>query len=715
MSRFNHFLYLFIVGFVLVQSRIAEGTGRPNIIVFMTDDAGYSDISLYGSEIKTPHIDQLADQGMVFRKFYNNARCSPTRASLLTGLYAHSVGVGELCGKGYVTDLPGYAGLLQNHNNVTVAELLKDAGYETLLSGKWHLGGEPDFPESSSSHPLRRGFTKFYGMLGPSADYFDAKHYWDGYERATPPDDDPNWFSEDAFGDKAVEWIDAAVAEEKPFFLHFAFKAPHNPRQALDEDYQSYLPVYAKEHWPEIMASRRQGLVAQGILPAAWEANGFEFDAAYYDAMPQGRAENLQDIAAIKAGAIVSADRNVGKVMASLERLGQLENTLVFFFSDNGSALAHDLNNIWNAPFRGSKGDLTEGGIASHCIVQWPDVIAAQRTVPDLAGILDVMPTVLEVAGVTYPEQYQGKTLCPLAGSSLVPLFRGEEHAFLNQRTLFWELYGQRAVIQDNKWKYYKSYDPKSGQSEEFLFDIEQDGTEMHNLIDTSTGRAMAASLRANWNAWAARVGAKEYAEVREARQRYIEKGRAPAASSQIVNGSFEDEPAGTLVPPSPSEDRVSGWRAFDTSGANSIRLIRDASVASDGRCCIEIESTLHGAGLGDTGIDVTFAGEGAVMLVPGKTYTVTFDAQWVSGPDNSLHIAIRAKKGAGQPETTFFGEIFELTPQWKTYSYTFSVTDAHRGSNGEAPRFYLGFRPKAGSALQREIIRIDHVRLEKR
>lgn len=499
----------------------------PNIVIFMTDDAGYSDISLYGSEIHTPNMDQLANKGLIFRTFYNNARCSPTRASLLTGQYAHKVGVGDLCGEQYATDLPGYRGYLKPTDNVTLAELLADEDYETLLSGKWHLGGAPNFPASAGSHPLRRGFNKFYGILGPDADYFTPEDHWDGFERATAEVTDGQWFSEDVFGDRAVAWVEEAVAQEKPFFLYLSFKAPHNPRQALDEDYTPYLTLYEKSRWPVIMEDRVNVLKERQIIPEEWGANTFEFDEAYYENMPALRAGNLQEIAAIKAGAIVSADRNIGKVMEALDRLDQRRNTLVIFFSDNGSALAHDLNNIWNSPFRGGKGELTQGGIVSHCIIHWPEMIQKQRLITDAVGILDIMPTVLDVVGVDYPTQWNGRSLPPLAGVSFFPLLKGGSvfpllnggNFNLNDRKLYWELYGQKAVIQDSRWKFYQSYNRKTGDTEEFLFDLQSDGTELNNLINTPQGRKIAENLRDDWNAWADEVGAVPYPDVQKARK----------------------------------------------------------------------------------------------------------------------------------------------------------------------------------------------------
>jgi arylsulfatase len=712
MMKSSVLLMLFISGFLCVSAGAAEQKSRPNIIVFMTDDAGYSDISLFGSEIKTPHIDQLADTGVVFRKFYNNARCSPTRASLLTGLYPHTVGVGDLCGEGYATALPGYTGYLNNNNNATIAELLKSAGYVTMLSGKWHLGGELDFPDSFGSHPLRRGFDKFYGMLGPSADYFTPQCYWDGFEPAEPPASGDQWYSEDAFGDKAVEWIEDAVSEDKPFFLYLAFKAPHNPRQALDADYKPYVPVYAKKNWPSIMANRVAKLKEFGIIPKEWGANTFEFDPAYYESMPEDRAQTLQEIAAIKAGAIVSADRNVGKVMDALDRLSQRNNTLVMFFSDNGSALAHDLNNLWDTPFRGGKGDLTEGGTASPCIVQWPDVIKKYRFVTDAAGILDVMPTALEAAGVEYPSQYQGRQLCPLEGESLLPLFKGQDASSLNNRPLFWELYGQKSLVWKNRWKYYQSYDMQTGDREEFLFDLNKDGAELNNLIDSPQAVELIDSLRADWQKWAGRVGAEEFESVMSARKKFHEKPVQPAASSRLINGSFEEGPAGKLIPPGLSEDVVPGWRAFDTTGRNRVQLMNDPAGAADGNKYMEIISTVSGNDAGDTGVDVTTAGAGASSLSVGKTYVVSFEARHVSGPDNSLHVSVCAKDGTQDVGPKFAGESVALTPEWKSYSYSFTVTGEHLTSAGGAPLFYIGFRPKADGALQRETIRIDHVNL---
>ena len=467
---------------------------RPNIILIMADDMGYSDIGCYGSEIDTPHIDALAGDGLRFTQFYNAARCCPTRASLLTGLYPHQAGMGGMVsGKG-----PGpYQGYL-NNKCVTIAEVLKDYGYRTLMSGKWHVG------ENRPNWPTDRGFEKYFGLISGAANYFDItkpkfkgmkrKMAMDG-ERYMPPKE--GFYMTDAISDHAVELLGSHGSGAEPFFLYVPYTAPHWPLHAWPEDIARYRGKY-KCGWSEIQKARHERQLKMGIVKEKWPLAEPDEGVQNWESVQDKDTEDLK--MAIYAAQVNCMDRGIGKILDKLKTLGKEQNTLVMFLSDNGgcneemisdfdkeknplppggvdsyTSYGQSWANASNTPFRFYKFYVHEGGIATPLIARWPAVIKQKGKLTDQVGhIVDIMATCCELAGAEYPKTYQGREVRPLVGKSLVPILKGLKRK--GHETLFWEHMGNRAMLR-GKWKLVCA---KRGEWE--LYDIRADRTEVNNL-----------------------------------------------------------------------------------------------------------------------------------------------------------------------------------------------------------------------------------------
>jgi arylsulfatase A-like enzyme len=490
---------------------------RPNIVIVMVDDMGFSDIGCYGSEIETPNLDRLAANGLRFTQFYNTARCCPTRASLLTGLYAHQAGVGAMMNdRG--PEHPGYRGHL-NDRCVTIAEALKPAGYFTAIAGKWHVGDK-----EKEWWPLQRGFDRFYGVPQGGGFYFrpnenrsvalgnDVVYSAD----STMPE---GWYTTDAWTDYGIRFIDDALAQAKPFFLYVAHNAPHWPLQAPPEDIAKYKGKYMKG-WDKVREERRERLIDMGILDPAWPLTPRDKKAPAWDDVAPEKKEKQDLGMACYAAVVERMDRNVGRLVEALEERGILENTLVMFLSDNGacaeggtlvtnkekgemgSAESHvryglAWANASNTPFRLYKHWVHEGGVATPLIAHWPRVIQNGGTLTDQLGhVIDLMATCCDVAGADYPQTYEGRAIEPLEGKSLLPILRGETRE--GHEGIFFEHEGNRAVRQ-GKWKLVSKH---PGPWE--LFDMESDRTEMNNLAEQHPERVK--ELKALYEAFAARA-----------------------------------------------------------------------------------------------------------------------------------------------------------------------------------------------------------------
>ena len=528
---------------------VASDAPRPNIVVILADDLGYSDLGSYGGEIRTPNLDRLARGGLRFTDFYNMARCVPTRAALLTGVYPHQAGLG---GMTFDQGLPGYRGAL-GENTVTIAEALRGAGYRTGMVGKWHvsrtldrrdreeqlawLAHQASFGDFSprDQYPTARGFDDYFGNLWGVVDYFDPFALVDGTEpvREVPP----GYYHTDAISDTAVAYVERYARDDRPFFLYVAHTAPHWPLQAPAEDVARYADTY-DTGWDAIREARHRRLVAEGILDSAsgrlpprvqrertWEAN----PRARWDARAM----------AVHAAMVERMDRGVGRIVAALERTRRLDDTVILFLSDNGASpedpsrfgpgfdragatrdgrsvvfpvekdslpgaqtVHAGIGPIWanvaNTPFRGAKARPYEGGIATPLIAHWPAGLRGSAgTVTRQPGhVVDLMATALELAGAAYPTTRAGRAVVPLAGRSLVPVLRGGTRA--PHDALYWEHEGSQA-IREGDWKLVA---PARGAEWE-LYHLARDRTELTNLAARDTARVRAMSER--WAAWAER------------------------------------------------------------------------------------------------------------------------------------------------------------------------------------------------------------------
>ncbi len=470
--------------------------GRPNIVLIMADDMGFSDIGCYGSEINTPNLDSLAAGGLRFTQFYNAARCCPTRASLLTGLYPHQAGIGHMVGnKGY----PAYQGYL-NNRCVTIAEALKLGGYRTLMSGKWHVG------EDRPHWPTDRGFDKYFGLISGGANYFDiTKAKAKGVKRRMAADDQPytppkeGFYITDAFSNNAVKFIDTYGRNDKPFFLYLPYTAPHWPLHAWPEDIARYKGKY-KEGWDKLRRQRHARMVEMGLISEKWKMSPRDTDARLWADVKDKELLDLK--MAVYAAQIERMDHGIGKVLARLKEIGAWDNTLILFLADNGgcaeggpvgfdnrknglppggvdSYMSYGLSwaNASNTPFRRYKHWVHEGGIATPLIAHWPAVIKKGGLLTHQPGhIIDIMATCLDAAGIEYPRRHKGSILIPLEGKSLLPIFEGKRREA--HEAIYWEHEGNRAVRQ-GKWKLVAIH----GKPWE-LYDLQADRTELNNLAD---------------------------------------------------------------------------------------------------------------------------------------------------------------------------------------------------------------------------------------
>jgi arylsulfatase len=517
----------------------ASAADRPNILVILADDLGFSDVGCYGGEIATPNLDALAQNGLRFRQFYNCARCCPSRASLLTGLYPHQAGVGEMDTQ---TSAAGYKGYPQP-NTVTLAEVIKAAGYHTSMVGKWHLSAGPKTPR-----PTDRGFDEFYGMIGGFNSCFQEHPFYtrlpaDRTKREYGKD---QFYSTDAFGDYTIDFLAEARRQKKPFFQYLAFNAPHFPLHAKLADIQRYADTYVKG-WDKVREARLARQFELGLFPKGTPLSPLsEYEARAdigrrgvnpaWDTLDADRRADLARRMAVFAAMVTCMDRNIGRVVEELKAHGELDNTLILFLSDNGACAEWDpfgfdgssgpRNNLhkgeqlaamggpesyhsygsgWanagNTPFRLYKHYCHEGGIRTPLIVHWPTGIAVKGEYRDQPGhLIDVMATCVQLGQAKYPATFQGIAITATEGTSLTPAFRNEP---LNRELLAWEHERNRA-IRVGPWKLVG----KAGAEWE-LYDIEADPVEMRNLAAALPAKVT--DLAARWEAWAKRCNVLPY------------------------------------------------------------------------------------------------------------------------------------------------------------------------------------------------------------
>lgn len=489
-------------------------TSRPNIVVILVDDMGFSDLGCYGGEIPTPHLDALAANGLRFSQCYNTARCCPTRASLLTGLYSHQAGVGHMTDD---EQLPGYRGRL-NDECVTIAEVLGDAGYFTCMAGKWHVG------QNQGVTPPNRGFQRSLNPAAGGFYYAGSPRYDLSLDGESIPADDPrlpaDWYTTDLWTTFGLTFIDEARAAGKPFFLYLPHNAPHFPLQAAASEIEKFRGRY-KRGWDVLARERFERQKALGLVDPGWIPAARPAAVSAWDALSPDKQDRFDHLMAVYATTVHLMDRAVGNLVQGLRDRDLLDDTLILFLSDNGGNAESGpagrsigdptkAGSTWfcgeswaflqNVPLRKSKRFVHEGGIATPLIAHWPTGIAgrgAWRTNP--AHVIDIMPTCLDVAAATYPEERGGRRIQPAEGRSLVPAFRGEA---IDRDAIFWEHEGNAAVrVGDLKLV-------RAGRDGAWeLYDLAADRTEQHDL--TAERPADVAALAARWRAWAERVHAE--------------------------------------------------------------------------------------------------------------------------------------------------------------------------------------------------------------
>jgi len=472
---------------------------------------GFSDLGCYGSEIPTPHLDSLAEGGLRFTQFYNTGRCCPTRASLLTGLYPHQAGVGHMTED---KNLPGYRGRL-NDQCVTIAEVLKPAGYLSAMSGKWHVG------QNQGVTPWGRGFDRSLNAAAGGFYFSEARKsrlFLNGEELA---DDDSRlpkaWYSTDLWTTFGLRFIDEALTQKKPFYLHLCHNAPHFPLQAPADAIAKFRGKY-KSGWDALQAQRHARQLELGIVDKAWQPAPRPADVSAWQELDADAQDRFDHLMATYAACVFRMDQAIGDLVAGLKQRGVFENTLILFMSDNGGNAESGPNgrtngdptqagSSWfcgeswafleNTPFRRYKHFNHEGGIATPLIAHWPAGISSRGELRHQPShLIDIMATCVDVGGAAYPQQFNGQPVLPLEGKSLVPAFGNKP---IERDALFWEHEGNAAVrVGDRKLV-------RLGQNGAWeLYDLQADRTEQHDLAAAQPERVR--ELATKWNEWAKRA-----------------------------------------------------------------------------------------------------------------------------------------------------------------------------------------------------------------
>lgn len=519
---------------------------RPNIVVIMADDLGFSDLGCYGGEINTPNLDWLASNGIRFTQFYNTSRCCPTRASFLTGLYNHQAGIGHMTTD---TNQDGYRGYLTD-NTVTLAEVLKDAGYHTGMVGKWHVSNTivQETPEKQlnwlnhhehhelfspiEQYPISRGFEKYFGNIWGVVDFFDPFSLVNGSKpvKKVPK----NYYHTDAINDTASVYIKEWSKEKQPFFLYVAHTAPHWPLHALPEDIAKYEDTY-KVGWQTIREQRYERMTKSGLLdPKIYPlTERYNNEVQWEDNPHQSWDARAM---AVHAAMIDRMDQGIGRIIKTLKETGELENTLIIFLSDNGASYENSMQygsgfdrpsetrdgkpiaypvgkevlpgpetsftsigrtwaNVSNTPFSYWKMESFEGGIHTPMIAYWPNGIQGKaRTSEQVGHVMDFMATFVDLSNASYPEIYNGKKITSMAGKSLIPVFSGKSGT--GHPVLFNEHEGGR-YVRTQEWKLV-TLDAKEPWQ---LYKINEDRTETHNVSEQYP--EVVAELDSLWYDWA--------------------------------------------------------------------------------------------------------------------------------------------------------------------------------------------------------------------
>jgi len=509
----------------ILASFSVQGYGqdsRPNVILILADDLGYSDLGSYGSEIETPNLDRLAQEGLRLQQFYNNSICAPTRASLITGQYQHKAGVGYFSND---LGLPAYQGYI-NQESLTFAEVLQENGYLTITSGKWHVSGK------NQSFPWQRGFEKVFpnnseGANSGAPGFGEVKTDQEGYPL-------PEYFSTNVINANAERFLDEAKQQEKPFFLYLAHTAPHWPLVALPEDIAKYKGKY-DQGWDAVRKARFERQKQLNLVSADARLSNRDEDIYDWERLSYDQRQLWSKKMEVFAAMVDRLDQSIGSLLQKLEDNGQLDNTIIFFLSDNG-APAEDLvkwhsgasrnsgpvgtvgsyesqSKNWsyasNTPYKAFKDYLYEGGINTPFIAWYPTKIKANTIKKGMGHIIDIAPTIYALTGAKYPETYQGIQPYALPGQNLLPILFDDAQVVERPEGLFWERAGNRAVRIGN-WKLVSTWPSYTWE----LYDLEKDPTETTNVAREN--HEVVSKLSQAYFRWADEAGAVDFATLED-------------------------------------------------------------------------------------------------------------------------------------------------------------------------------------------------------
>ena len=556
--------FLFIVLLFICSASSGLSSQKPNIVIIMADDMGFSDIGCYGSEIETPNLDKLAANGLRFAQFYNTARCCPTRAALLSGVYQHQAGIGLMTGD---SNLPGYRGEF-GRNVVSIAEALEEGGYRRYMTGKWHVTRHvrPNGPKDN--WPIQRGFEKFYGTIIGAGSFYDPATLCRGNQFITPENDKlykPDlYYYTDAISDNAVSYLrqHADESPEKPLFLYVSYTTAHWPLHALPRDIAKYKGKYDVGFEP-IRAKRFERLRKLGLIPSDLKLSAPAGDWGK-TSNKEWEARNMEVYAAM----IDNMDQGIGRILSEFRRQKTLEDTLVFYLQDNGgcaegfgryspkrpyrtdykplgvdgfqtkiwppmqtrdgrpvkngpdamagpedsfTGVARGWANVSNTPFREFKHFAHEGGISTPLIAHWPNGIGTsiKGGIDHQPGhVIDLMATCLDVAGVAYPNEFRGNKIQPLEGVSLRPALVGKK---LKRKDALYFDHHLNGAVRDGRWKLVRY--GRTGRDAKLypweLFDMEKDRSETTNLANDHPDKVL--ELEKKWEQWAVRALVKPW------------------------------------------------------------------------------------------------------------------------------------------------------------------------------------------------------------
>lgn len=494
---------LFIpVSMFVANARAADNkVVRPNVVLIMCDDMGFSDLGCYGGEVEIPHLDRLAAEGMRFRNFYNDAKCGTTRASLLSGRWAHHVGTGAT----------------SHYKAPTFGERMREAGYRTLMVGKWHAG----------QNPTERGFDRYYGLTDGCCNFWNPGHARPGepepakktvrrwaiegenFKPYTPEAKD--FYTTDAFTDYALKYLDEYQDEQKPFLLYVAYTAPHYPLHASKEDVAKYRGKYGAIGWDRLREQRFARQQTLGVLPPNAKLSPRDPQLPSWDDIPEKDRDWWDLRMAAYVAMIDRMDRNIGRLLAKLDDIGKAKDTVIFFLSDNGAceesadrstvkgSMPWEVTSyltqgrVWanasNTPYRKYKTTDYEGGTRTPMIAYWPGVIEPGTLTNHVGHVTDYLPTMLDLAGADKPAE--------LVGHSFAPALRGE--TVERPWPLYWQ-FGSSRAIRDRDWKLVRH-----GKGDWELYNVREDPTELNNLATQQSGRVK--DMSAAWEKWWADKG----------------------------------------------------------------------------------------------------------------------------------------------------------------------------------------------------------------